>query len=706
MHEEAERLTMLEWARTKAKWFLGTMALVMIGALFLGLQTGQVQCGSAAAPGTPAADGPTVVATVGGDEILYKDWYQQYTRFTDNYKNQNPPGTLMDPLLDFQMQAQGISALISSRILEQQALQHGITPDPEKVEEQYRLAQSQLLEPMAVKADRSILQKVGDTLTERKRERQFTTVLASITGLTPREFRKQLELQVIQEKYQEILRKEAEESVKADALKQANDLKAQAEGGEDFVALAKEHSKDTATKDIGGRVDELTMASAAQKYGDEFVAALRATEPGKVSAPIYSELTKGYYLVKLDIFRRASGPEFEAEKDAIRQRLMDSKKAAAGEDTSPVNVTEDEIENEYELASFWQIFIPLENTDQAFQDKFNELLDTAQVEITEPELEAGYLWMVREDVPGAVNAIKAALDKVKADTQKDLADNGVADAAVEADPESDEAVLRESILLSGDLRLSELHYVAGSLIASQPDKIENERLQKFFAESQSLDAFTGFPEPTPEEKAEAEAQRKEALGHFDQSLALNPQSPFAPMEIARMATRLELKERYPQVMDQIIEGLEYASRDLALNQKAQQLLNTIKGAFDPATQTDLIARADEELAKIATRITEIQKAQEEFKQKQQAEIDAMLGKTTEEPEVDAAAEAEAAGKLSGADAPATQSVTMEESGAEDGAAEAPAEGAEAAPAEGSPEPPPADTPAEGEGETPPAAGGE
>lgn len=683
---EYEQVTALEWARTKAKWFFSAMAVVMIGALFFGLQTGRVECGSGAkdpqAEYTERQKAP--VATVGANAIPRGEYERYFRRIIENQQSQSSPGTLIDPMQEWQMKAQAISALISSELLEQKALEHGLVPDEAKVEEQMKLAESNLLPPMAIGTDRSILQKIGDGLQEKKRHNQFAAAVQKMTGLTMKEFEKMIELQIIQQDYEEILRKEAEGTTKAEALKAIEEIKVTAEAG-DFAAIAKEKSQDFETKDVGGRLDLLSVAQMFNDYGQEYIDVLRNTAPGTISKPIYVDKPgapdgstmgkKGYMIVKLDTFRRAEGPEFEAEKESVRNKILEKKRqdAQANNETDiKVDATEDEIRDAYEVASLWQIFVAEGSPDQAFADAFDKLLDESQIEVQDPELKAGYLWMVREDTAGALASQQAALEAIKKENAEEL--------ATVTDPDD-----KESVQLAHDLEVAAVHYVLGQLESLIPDMADQKRMQDFFAANQNnLDAFSSFPEPTEEETKAAEEHRKNALTHYETSYKLDAQRPWTPIAMAQTIIRLELKDRYPEALGFLTEGIEYASLDLQIHQRAQQAITSLKGLFDAATQADLITQSDELLTKVSTAIADIQKKQEEFQKKQEEEMQALLDQSKPETQAEMTPEDPAA-------APA-----------EGDPAAAPVEGAP--PAEGA-EPieiaPPADASVEG---TPPAEG--
>lgn len=613
MHEQ---LTALEWARTKAKWFFSAMALVMVGALFFGLQTGDVQCGHAGT--NPQAEWQArrsePIAKVGTAVIPRLEYERQVRQTEERVQAQNPPGTLIDPLGSFQMKAQAITGLIMSEILEAKALEYGLTPSKEAVDEQMRMIQAQLVPTPGIMTERSILQKISDGLQEKKRRNQFATAVRQIWHLSVADLRQQIELEIIRQEYGKVLEKEAEEAARKDVRDQLEGYRAEIEGGKPFQELAKEHSLDIETKDAGGRIDQISVAQIHNDYGEEYVKAIHTLQPGALSAPVFSEPRNGYFLIKLDTFRPASGPEFEAGKEEVRQRILEQKRQQAAADPEAgvvVDASEDEIKEAWEVASLWHLFVPVGDPAQKQEAILKEIVAAANIEVSDPEARAGYLMVMQEDYPGATAALIEALEQKKAQHAQDLA-------------RETNAEYRESIELAAQLEEAEYLYAIGQLKAITPDQADQKRMQAFFAAMQSGADFDSFPEQTDEEKAEAERLRTEALAHFEKSHQLDSRRPWTPMAIAQMILRLELTDRYPEALSLTKTGLEYASNDQQLHERARSILTTLQGLFNAETQSELVSETQTALEGVTAKLDEIQKKREEFEAAQKRQMEELM----------------------------------------------------------------------------------
>ncbi len=109
----------------------------------------------------------------------------------------------------------------------------------------------------------------------------------------------------------------------AAAKKQAQDLLARIQKGEDFAALAKQYSKDPGSAVNGG---DLGFA-AKGTYVPAFEAALDQLKAGQVaSAPVKTEF--GYHIIKLLDSRQPTPPAFEALKPEL---LAEAQKTKAAE---------------------------------------------------------------------------------------------------------------------------------------------------------------------------------------------------------------------------------------------------------------------------------------------------------------------------------------------------------------------------------------
>ena len=114
---------------------------------------------------------------------------------------------------------------------------------------------------------------------------------------------------------------------------EANDLKAQIDGGADFVALAKEHSIDPGAAN-GGDLGFFGRGMMVPPFEE---AAFALAEPGAVSAPVQSQF--GWHIIRLEEKRQSAPPAFEQVASQIQnQLLMDTFTAKVEELMSGVSV--------------------------------------------------------------------------------------------------------------------------------------------------------------------------------------------------------------------------------------------------------------------------------------------------------------------------------------------------------------------------------
>lgn len=125
---------------------------------------------------------------------------------------------------------------------------------------------------------------------------------------------------------------------------EANDLKAQIDGGADFATLAREHSIDPGAAN-GGDLGFFGKGMMVQPFEE---AAFGLAEAGDVSAPVQSQF--GWHIIKLTEKRQSAPPPFEQVAPQIQNQLL----------------------------------------MQTFTEKVDELMSGLEIEITDPELKAKF----------------------------------------------------------------------------------------------------------------------------------------------------------------------------------------------------------------------------------------------------------------------------------------------------------------------------
>ncbi len=104
----------------------------------------------------------------------------------------------------------------------------------------------------------------------------------------------------------------------ADALKKARDLLARVRGGEDFAQIAKKHSDDPGSANLGG---DLGWANPGM-FVKEFETVMNSLEPGDISEPFKSQF--GWHFLQV-IERRESDQTEEAKRNQAYKILHDRK---------------------------------------------------------------------------------------------------------------------------------------------------------------------------------------------------------------------------------------------------------------------------------------------------------------------------------------------------------------------------------------------
>jgi len=97
---------------------------------------------------------------------------------------------------------------------------------------------------------------------------------------------------------------------------EANQIKAELDGGADFAELAKEHSIDPGAAN-GGDLGFFGQGMMVKPFED---AAFALANPGDVSAPVQSQF--GWHIIKLEEKRQSAPPSFEQVAPQIQNQLL------------------------------------------------------------------------------------------------------------------------------------------------------------------------------------------------------------------------------------------------------------------------------------------------------------------------------------------------------------------------------------------------
>jgi len=104
-----------------------------------------------------------------------------------------------------------------------------------------------------------------------------------------------------------------------EALKEAEDVLAQAKSGKDFAELAKQYSKDPGSARNGGDLGWADRKSFVAPFAD----ALFSMQPGEIRGPVKTQF--GYHIIKLEGVQAGGGKSFEDARPQLEAELRRSR---------------------------------------------------------------------------------------------------------------------------------------------------------------------------------------------------------------------------------------------------------------------------------------------------------------------------------------------------------------------------------------------
>jgi peptidyl-prolyl cis-trans isomerase C len=296
----------------------------------------------AAAPGSPGAAGttapaepfdpdalPEVVARVNGEEIkkveLIKGAQQAQAQLAQMGQRPSSQGK--------QFFREVLDTMIAQILLEQEAKKQGVTASEEEAKQQVE----GLRRSMPGEAFQQALQSEGMTeaelvasVREQLAARKYLqSQVADVPQVSPEEARAWYQSHPEQVQQPEGVRARhilvaaeanAPEAEKQKARQEAEDLLARARKGEDFAALAAEHSDDPGSKVRGG---ELPWFSRGQMVPPFEQAAFALKEPNELSPVVESPF--GYHVIQLLERKEPQPIPFEQVRERIAAGLRQEK---------------------------------------------------------------------------------------------------------------------------------------------------------------------------------------------------------------------------------------------------------------------------------------------------------------------------------------------------------------------------------------------
>ena len=101
----------------------------------------------------------------------------------------------------------------------------------------------------------------------------------------------------------------------AAALKEAQDVLAQAKAGKDFAELAKQYSKDPGSARNGGDLSWADKSTFVKPFAD----ALFGMQPGEIRGPVKTQF--GYHIIRLEEIQAGKGKSFEEARAQLQAEL-------------------------------------------------------------------------------------------------------------------------------------------------------------------------------------------------------------------------------------------------------------------------------------------------------------------------------------------------------------------------------------------------
>ena len=260
---------------------------------------------------------PNVAATVNGAEVPVSEVEERFEQAKASPQVAQQLEADPEGAYEEQLQAQILSQLVVSELLDQWAEDLSVEASPEDIEEERA----------------NLIEQLGG-------QEAFDQAVSE-SGLSPEDVELQLRQRVLQNKISEAVATDVEvtdsdvqayydenaatqygESAVARHILvknkgKAEDLRQQLDDGADFAKLAAEHSTDTGSAEQGGELPQFGRGQMVP----EFEEAVFAAKPGQVVGPVQSEF--GFHII--EVMELNSGQELEDVREDIEAQLTEQK---------------------------------------------------------------------------------------------------------------------------------------------------------------------------------------------------------------------------------------------------------------------------------------------------------------------------------------------------------------------------------------------
>jgi len=335
-------MRLMERIRTRMRVFFLTFAIIFVVSVFAGLGVGffgtSMRRSTSTATGAEyrtLVPGVSAVASIDGEDIDILTFDKRLQLLRQQMRDQT--SISRDPFQQNKLLSDTLDDLFTEYTLIKYAREHNLgVSDGEVREEIDRRLEVAYPSQTTDEPSGSVLGELGrrfKSSTEREKAlNDYVQTLGTRLPILKQEIHRELLSKKALDHISELEKSKKE----ADAQERIEKIQAALEGGEDFGDLAEKYSDDKGTRDKGGLLDQMIPRGF---FDAAFDAVVYDMNVGDISEPIKTEF--GYQIVKLIDKKAAEGPEWEAAKPGLIEKIRQQR----GETYEP---TDEELKALYE----------------------------------------------------------------------------------------------------------------------------------------------------------------------------------------------------------------------------------------------------------------------------------------------------------------------------------------------------------------------
>ncbi len=320
-------------------------------------------------------NGVKPAAKVGDAEISYAQ-LQSRTQFNLERLRSMFLFSKLPPERRISTRIASLNELIEEEVLIQEAKKNRLNPTNAEIQNRIQTDMSAVMGPPPEKAKEISLKTLGQRILKGdERGREFRRRMRSVYG-SYAAYLQSAKQELLRDKMDARIIDRAKEKARADVEQKANQALEKLKSGTPFEEVVKEFSEDPQTiKDQGGKMQAQTRDMLSESEAKELFT-IPLNEPRLLKFP-----EEGYAAV-VEVLQRniADSPEFLAQKEKIRQSILEEKKRAGIENP---DVTEEEITHRFETVHYRRIYFRLDWWSEK-RKMMEELKASYSVEILDP----------------------------------------------------------------------------------------------------------------------------------------------------------------------------------------------------------------------------------------------------------------------------------------------------------------------------------